>query len=560
MTLWWLSVFAQADSCPACGEAPEGVASYVETMFQMIQLLPIDSSGNQQSVDQNIRQSLQEQVESRKALTIAVSNEITTSHLWAWTFDDLSMAYNTQSVQRERRTFEQVQAFLQHRIHQMAWASRHNDTITQEDMDTFNDLLQQLGYVRLRTTSYLTEQGTSDEYNLKIQGSKYTDMAKILWQFHHMMKALHQVGWYRGTLQHVWAWTIRTNHPNPEIWREEYEREQLDHFAQQLLLLVGDTLWKNTVSKDTNALDFLEFTNQYSDFFAHVRQVQDDYQCSVWLSTNVCNEAWQNIRQQVAEVFEQRVNNDMKQSWNSMKESWWRLKAMLWMWTSEDKLAYRQRKTALANAWWWRDTEQDGKLFAFSPSSHELWKNIQDSYKKSSDYVGAQVDTIKKFFQEKKFNKRQNKVAKHLENSSLSLDDNPFAEDYIDRKLYDTLEDKKSLFDAYEIAQEALARYEQNESVINNFRRNLSLDQRAESLKDVFASVLVAQEEMVVSSVFTDVRRTTTQFPALSKVIYKNMDMLWKKNDENWMYYAMGQVCELQCSNLNWKKCWDNTL
>lgn len=71
----------------------------------------------------------------------------------------------------------------------------------------------------------------------------------------------------------------------------------------------------------------------------------------------------------------------------------------------------------------------------------------------------------------------------------------------------------------------------------------------------VFAEALGVQYAMEQKSVFTDIRRVTMQFPALSASVYKNISMLGKKNDEGTLYNAMGKLCELQCTNVQ-GKCW----
>lgn len=68
-------------------------------------------------------------------------------------------------------------------------------------------------------------------------------------------------------------------------------------------------------------------------------------------------------------------------------------------------------------------------------------------------------------------------------------------------------------------------------------------------------AVLSTQDTMVNKAVFHDPSRVTQKFPALSSVVYQNIDTIGRKNQENTLVQNIGKVCEMQCTNLQ-GKCW----
>ena len=76
-----------------------------------------------------------------------------------------------------------------------------------------------------------------------------------------------------------------------------------------------------------------------------------------------------------------------------------------------------------------------------------------------------------------------------------------------------------------------------------------------ESFQATFKNILALQNQLQTEQVFSDPKRVTKKFPALSAAVYKNMEIIGKKNAEKTVYSNMGKVCELQCENIE-TSCW----
>jgi hypothetical protein len=79
------------------------------------------------------------------------------------------------------------------------------------------------------------------------------------------------------------------------------------------------------------------------------------------------------------------------------------------------------------------------------------------------------------------------------------------------------------------------------------------------SMQSSFDQILWVQDSRRTQAIYTDPSQVTYIFPHLSQAVYKSIEMIGEKNKETPEWPSLvkwfGEMCELQCPGLWWKRC-----
>ena len=543
--------YASAQSCATCSKAPKSLQEYQKVMKKMIKLLPTKKNkadfvqagtGNIQRVEKGERWT---------TLTEAVI-KILAPYLpqWGDIHADIKLVYKDPSLQRDRKMLTEIDIKIIDRTMEMAQASRHNDPWHQwwkiipeiEDMiKEFDTLLKELGYVRLATYD-------DGRYKLATNAElSYTSLAQMIWQLHTLYKELHKKERYRSDLIRIWEEYDKTDHPRVEKSILESENELLNIFAHKSRQLLEWVLKSNDPLTRFDTWIYLTFDANYEKYREYVWQIQDEYECSIWLARNMCKKDRQEVRKNMSYTYKERVVKDTSHAWNTFLTSRSRLKGVFWRGTIEDEKAADQRAKSLLNSYRWQEMpSKDGFRDIVNVEGEydptpiwitSAWKWIRNAFKNKSDTAGS----------------TDNSTA--LKNTSSQIQDGASPDTYIDQKKFTSSEAKLTFIKELGISEAEAERAKNYDRFLGNYQKDKVTEQKIARMQATFRSVLSLQDKLQIENIFNDVNRATHRFPALSKAVYENMKLLWTKNDKDTMYYAMQKTCELQCGNLEGKVC-----
>ncbi len=360
-----------------------------------------------------------------------------------------------------------------------------------------------------------------------------------------MYKKIHRrKKWYQNDLQDVWSEYIVKDDLRKNETIAAPEREAIQKVVADLKSTSESLFQTQKRELRWSAVDRLVFTNDYRDFAATVWQIQDEYACAVWIK-NECDSARKSTIQESRENTKWRTS-DIQKSMKMFAEARARLRWTFGKWDQKARDAAKQREEALLNSVyggdipeksaWWKvaDADVDLNIENQSQDVMALWRWIKKSYK-----------SVKSVFQ------RQEEVSTAQWISNL-----PQEASQNDPNKYATKDDKKAAMDQYK--QEVITtRWQDQEIELQWTFAGQKRDWQTDLIRNVFTEVLVMQQSREQELVFQDVRSATTLFPKLSASVRKNKRLWWDKNepDDNdpSIYNSAWKICELQCSNIQWK-------
>lgn len=555
-----LSSFAFAE-CATCTKSPTELDKYFRVMEELIKL--IDTSQDPASGIEAMT------VAASTSLSLARDTTILATILSFQTvgnmFSSLKIGHKSESLRRDWDKLTDIDLKIAKRVLDMSQAQRHNDVIPVSVLTQIDTALQKLGYLKLAKDD-------SGKYFMETNQATYSELADLLWKLNRFYKIMHQHEWFDSTLDQVGMWFWATDDIEKELALEKPDNEALVNFVNQLYNLRGQvfTFCRRVVSEEdldecspVTVLDFAPSgkAKDMRELIVHVWSIQDDYDCSTGL-TNECNE-WSKVKEKSKELFSNRLVTDVNKSIDTFVEAWWNLMWALYGPDSKNGEAAQQRKDALLTNYWWPSRSKDGEESRFltnvkieeAPQDVKwLWKSLDNVFQKQdSDLVSKTQDkqtfnewlsgrTVGKFWfvngksaQQPNTNDRPDQ-----QGDNLKYQDKEAKEAKVDEILWDALENEK---------------YKWLPGVLDSRNRSQAdiLDVKIASFQNTFQQVLSLQNEMQVEAVYSDVNRVTHQFPALSAAVYQSMELIGKKNSEWKLYHAMGNVCDLQCTNLGTK-------
>jgi hypothetical protein len=250
--------------------------------------------------------------------------EVTLQHILAPHTDydlyaDLAMVEREASMQRDWKKLLNMQIKIINRTLDMVKAKQtivYVSTGVAAKMDAI--LQQQLGYVRLQKYSdggfILSDKNGNATYEL---------MAQLLRHFHMMYQNLHEEKWFDKDLYQLGQGYHKSEEKDIELAIQQVEKNVLTSVVKNIIEIKEDTLTLSKYDKTSvDGLQYLEFINKDVDFIAHVRQITDDYGCSLGLARNECLKDRQQTRKSSSYTFKERLVNDTQRAMNTFVSSW----------------------------------------------------------------------------------------------------------------------------------------------------------------------------------------------------------------------------------------------
>jgi len=522
---------------------PKALETYTEFVDTVLDLYPTDPVS--WSVSWSWTTSFAGTMDELKAFQETVLREVLTPAYTDNVYRQFNMQHRDEAIRRDWKVLQQKQRDIIARTIQLHNSWNHTKKVPVDVLNTINNELKKLWYVEL--------QKNGERYEFDIDNATYGILSRLVRQLHLLYEDLHLDLWFYHELEWVGAGIERSDAIDVEDWIKEYERTRLLNVATELYKkhqkIFGPPQFK--VSEDINLIQYLDFLENKEKFFAYVWQMNDAYACSIGLASNTCHEEWQNARKETSFTFKERIVKDGSRAKDTFLTAWSRLKWLFKRWWTKDGDAARQRMQALTDSYRWTDY----------PSKDWFWDVF--AVEKNYDPAPVRVEMLRKKIDDGRKNRNKKTDAwwetwSRLWNST-SWDTTPKDTEQENAERYPTLEDKLAVLREQQIWQTVQDYQRDVQRYFWSYQDNTIVDQKVASMQNVFYSVLQNQKNMQLEWVFNDVKRTTQRFPLLSSAVYNNMDLLWKKNpvneSEGGWYHAMSKVCELQCSNLNWKIC-----
>lgn len=531
------SVFA-AEPCATCEESPKELQNYLDAMQELIDLLPIEEQKTDKKDDKT---SSGRKLNTDAAKIESIQQNTLAPHITFVnrTFADLKMVYETASIVRDYEKITSLGDDLAERVVKMALANRHDDDVPTAVWDKVDKALKKIGYMSLKKEG--------KDYSFDIYHVKYITLAEFMRNLHQMYEIMHQEKWYRYYLDEVGKWFTKTDDKDTDTAIREIDNEKIVMQTRDSWDLLVDLFgkWENDSVEVTDFFDYVSFSK--TGLSLHIRQIHDDYRCTIGLKSNTCNTVRKDMRKDMKDLKKKTVH-DGQRARNTFLTSWSRLKWLFNIWSKDDKAAARQRKTALTERYWWSDFSTNKTAWwdiaevstgvTGSPLSIEgAWKWIKNAWKSFSNPVASNKDTVAD----------KNKSAKEADNA-------PKPSNSFDYKASETVEQKKAILGSLE--KELTERERRKYDYMKNYGEEGRTEYKKDSFKSAFQDVFDMQTELQVKNVFIDVRSVTQRFPALSAVVYDSVNLIWDKNTKGALYHSMGEVCDAQCTNLWGKICW----
>lgn len=532
MFLWW-SVFA---SCPTCSWPPADLQTYFSVMDKLLSILdipPVEEWSNQFKDDlEEIK--LWSKVALQSTFTVLAITAILPVETFSDVWWDMILLLWSQARRRDRQKFVSYDEKMSMKALSLAQNGVIWKNIWEEKLDKINAELKKLGFVELNKSWWT--------YIVPLLSANYEEILTMYWNINSLYKRLHRwKKWYQNDLKDVWSEYIVKDDLRKKETIAAPEREAIQKVVSDLKSVSESIFQSQKWELRWDAVDRLVFTNDYSDFAATVWQIQDEYACAIWIK-NECDSARKSTIQESWDNTKWRTS-DIQKSMKMFAEARARLRWTFGKWDQKARDAAKQREEALLNSiygWeipeksaWWKVADADINLDIENQSQDvkALWKWISKTYKSAFS--------------------KQEKVwtAQWVSNLPQEASQN-------DPNKYATKDDKKAAMDQYK--QEVITtRWEDQEIELQWTFAGQKREGQTDLIRNVFTDVFVMQQSREQELVFQDVRSATTLFPKLSASVWKNKRLWWDKNepDDNdpSIYNSAWKICELQCSNIQWK-------
>ena len=536
-------------ACDACNIAPVELKKYFDTMQKLMTVLDIKPEGTGGKTNDVIF--------ATKAGAQSIGM---TTTIWFFLFSHVAFAdmaweiktlAGTAARRRDRELFLQIDRKLMMKWIDLAKNAYVGKKLSTQQLEKIDEYLKELKYLSLNKEK---------EYTMKIHGATYDDLLMLYRNMNYLYKTLHTKKRYTSDLQFVGSEQVLTDNLSSKETIVDPERQKLQRFRANVEILVK-TIFAETHSElQWKTFEWLSFKNEYIPFAAHIRQIEDAYACAIWVK-NQCDTNRKNTVAQQRQNTKDRMNISVSVK-NTFSEAWDRLR---WALRSTDaglKQKANQRQEALMRSIYGRDLPEKRKWFAANGAIDEEGNAVGGviTYDFEMENISQDSRALAKLIQEAWKNQRDPAMKKNSsENEADAPSLIPQAAHKANPDTYASQDAKEAILKTY---KEETKKTKWNDEAIEIqwFLQTKSRENDIQRIRQEFGLILKMQSERDIESAFVDTKVATKQFPVLSAVVYEGIDMRWKKNepaakDGASIYNSMGKVCELQCTNVQWK-CW----
>jgi hypothetical protein len=505
----------------------------MDKLLSILDIPPVEEWSNQFKDDlEEIK--LWSQVALQSTFTVLAITAILPVETFSDVWWDMILLLWSQARRRDRQKFVSYDEKMSMKALTLAQNGVIGKNIWKEKLDQIDAELKKLGFVELNKSWW--------SYIVPLMSANYEEILTLYWNINAMYKRIHRwKKWYQNDLQDVWSEYIVKDDLRKNETIAAPEREAIQKVVADLQWVAESIFQSQNVELRWEAVDRLLFTNEYSDFAATVWQIQDEYACSIWIK-NECDSARKNTIEESWENTKWRTS-DIQKSMKMFAEAWDRLRWTFGKWDQKARDAAKQREEALLNSIY------GGEI----PEKSAWWKvadaDVDLDIENQSQDVSALVNALKKSYKTDSWQQEKVWTAQGTSNLPQEASQN-------DPNKYDTKESKKAAMDEYK--QEVVTtRWLDQEIELQWTFAWQKREWQTDLIRNVFTDIFVMQQNREQQLVFQDVRSTTTLFPVLSASVRKNKRIWWDKNepDDNdpTIYNSAWKICELQCSNIQWK-------
>lgn len=571
LTVWSIflvSTFSQQTyACSTCDKAPWDLETYFTVMDKLLGVLdtpPYEQwTGNQFAEDgKEILFTAKTAIQSVATTTMmSFVLVVHTAFLDMWW--ELKTLASTQARRRDREMLQSYDRKIMMKWLTIGQRAYMGKDISEDQLKKIDQILSELKYVELNKIwwSYITP----------LKQATYDDILALYRNINYLYKKLHEKKWFHSFLEDVWSEYEVIDSLKKAETVESPEREILKNFRHQLQILVEWILREQQQENRGPTAQLLNFKEDYKLFAAYVWQIQQDYECAIW-TKNQCDTTW---KQTISESWENTKGrkSDFQKSKDMFSDARARLLGTFWWWWDDAQEAARQREEALLQSFyggpvpekrkWWSVVKVQGDVdsAAIKDSLADLeqtvvttkWlaKRLKDNFKEItlknslSTLVGSTALVT-------------NYLASPL-GAFVDVSNLPQDASQADAWKYLSKSEKEEALNKY-IEKTVATRWLDQEIQLQWVFAGQKTKVQAEAVTKTFSDIFALQQDRERETVYADVRSATVLFPVLSASVWRNIELRWDKNEpsgkeSSTIYNAAGKVCELQCSNLQWK-CW----
>lgn len=535
--IWWMFSSTQAQ-CDACGQTPNELQKYIDTMNQLLEFtVP--------SEPVNVWASPAERAQRRNTIAdinlkdflieLPIDDEDGWNAILEWAKGRVRDYEKLQDID-EKISIKLLEVYW-------LWFNWVIPLVWEDQANQFNSILSQLDFIEFQRV----------DGKIAIADQTYKVYLWMLRRLNAMMKHMHRdLHRYHGLLGDIGKWAIKASTNSPNDVFDAGEREQLKLAYVAIRYKLGQPYIQST---SVWSVKLFNFKREYQDILIRVRWLQRSYECSVWVRS-LC-ETRSKTAESSRRMVSKRWQNDGKSSAKTFNDARGRLKWALWHADKDSEAAAQQRQEQLMSQYRWDDFPKDRKRrevarvnyeeeeVAYSPTSLQgLLKRIFKKKAKWDNSVnGSKPDKGTK--------KVWTPPPKEPQKSTW---DNP--------RGADTKEKKEALLEKHFYGyfdREEREKRRNGQLDMRDYFTASTVDQEKRAIYTSAMNVLDAQESFDIKTLVYDVTDVTKQFPSLSFALYANANNRWDKSDEGVtdppIYIAAQSICTNQCSNIQDKQC-----
>ncbi len=548
------------EECHSCNTMPSQLEDYIEVMKELVQILDQTPDVALPGIRvPSFTENYLKKVLQQTVLSQGISPMITVLESTAVAYSDIhlntAMLFGSKSIKRDRDRLEDLDVLLMQKAMAMWTAGSYYKPVPKDKLDKFDAKLKKLKYISLAKTWW--------SYNFK---KTYGALLKTLWNLQNFYKDLHLRRWYteqfRDLGDNFYKSYVDANDQKSDMIQNELAKQlvaRVDVLVKAYLKewIDNGENWKQVSTLDINVPRLL----------AHIRSIEHDYRCSIG-AKNQC-EGLAKIHKDSWNLMKNRVQNDTSTAMNTFKAAISRLKGEFRSEaTDEDKLAAEQRKQSLLHSQWWYN------------GGRQKWFDFVDDHISVDDAASTKA-AAKDISQRWKTNFKNDQRATRLGATAPSVDRHRNTWGFgkvsttpdmnekwwsrTDRKypwMFATDEAKVDFFTTIVDEYEWQLQTSNLDAISANTQWNQQkylVAQMVGSMQSSFDQILWVQDSRRTQAIYTDPSQVTYIFPHLSQAVYKSIEMIGEKNKETPEWPSLvkwfGEMCELQCPGLWWKRC-----
>jgi hypothetical protein len=530
---WWFS-YAQA-SCDACSTAPQALDRYIQTMQRnvgkVLYVKPDEETANPTTNAARATRNALNQ--AQVMLLLAEILFATPGDVWL----DLKNMAKSVPQKRDWDALLQIDQKISDATLDLIQDSNHNAKVTTAAAELLEQMFKDMwGWI------VLDKNKQTGDYDIVAGKTTYRELAKFLWGLNMYIKKAHSRRWYTS-----YIWDVGKNADVSLYKPNESYAKQLSWDLEKIkYALTNNDFWRDFVIKksvtqnDQRSSIKERLTFSSTDTLLWMRTIEQKYQCADGMN-NECSDGMKTIWKNNWSIYKDRVTEDSNSAWTTIKEATIRLLALMHIWSDENIEVVNQRKRALANRWDRFQTNIEVERNKYTSkrmnSVGSLRKKIFKSEQTSQDPVNAGGE--------------ETMLSTSLPKGEKDARGIPDPKTYqSEQAKQDAVKQAKADLDAQPKPMD-----DARSSNLRSESNNQNIAVRKDLISQSIQWVLVVQDAMTKEHIFHDPKGVTMQFPALSRKVYENINTIGRKGLPNSLIQNMGEVCGLQCTNLQ-GRCW----